>query len=146
MTQSTVHEMPADLERRPDPYPWLTEMREAGPVQRVKMRGEIEAWLVTRYDDVFAAITDPRLRSDPRIAGEHIRNSPAFRGRAADDVTISMLSADPPDHTRLRRLVSKAFTARRIEQLRPRIQEIADRLLDGFGDRDEVDLIAEYAF
>jgi cytochrome P450 len=147
MSQLTVHQVPADLERWPDPYPWLADLREAGPVQRIKMRGDLEAWLVTRYDDVLAGITDPRLSSDPRHAGDHIKNHPAFRRRGDDDeLGISMLSADPPDHTRLRRLVSKVFTARRIEQLRPRIQEIADRLIDDMAGHDEIDLVGEYAF
>jgi len=149
MSQSTVHQVPADLERWPDPYPWLADLREAGPVQRINLRGNLEGWLVTRYDDVLAGITDPRLSSDPRNAGDHIKNHPAFRRRDDEDdqLGISMLSADPPDHTRLRRLVSKVFTARRIELLRPRIQEIADNLIDDMaGHGGDVDLIGEYAF
>jgi cytochrome P450 len=139
--------VPADLERWPDPYPWLDDLREAGPVQRVKLRGDFEGWLVTRYDDVLAGITDPRLSSDRRNAGDQFKNHPAFRRPNDDDeLGLSMLSEDPPNHTRLRRLVSKVFTARRIEQLRPRIQEIADRLLDDMTGRDEIDLVGEYAF
>jgi cytochrome P450 len=149
MSQSTVHAVPQDLERWPDPYPWLAELRDAGPVQRVKMRGDLDAWLVTRYDDVLAGITDPRMSSNPDSAGDYIKNHPVFRRRRGDDddeVSFSMLAADPPDHTRLRRAVSKVFTARRVEQLRPRVQEIADRLIDDMAGRDRIDLIADYAF
>jgi cytochrome P450 len=145
MSQTTVHTTPHDLEGWPDPYPWLADLREAGPVQRIALRGGFEAWLVTRYDDVFTAITDPRLSNDPTRAGEHVRNHPAFR-RRDDEFGLSMLSTDPPDHTRLRRLVSRVFTTRRVELLRPRVQEIADALLDAMAGADTVDLVGDYAF
>ena len=95
MSQLAVHTLPVDLQSWPDPYPWLGDLREAGPVQRIRMRGEIEAWIVTRYDDVLAGITDPRLSSDPANAGAAIRESPAFRRRDDDELGISMLSTRP---------------------------------------------------
>ncbi|MEV4642357.1 cytochrome P450 [Actinoplanes sp. NPDC049548] len=134
-----VHPFPADLERRPDPYPWLNDLREAGPVQRVRLRGGTEAWMVTRHRDVLAAAADPRLSSDPRrvAAGARLLGTPA---------SPSMLTTDPPDHTRLRRLVSRAFTARRVEGLRPRVRELAEELLDPVTPHGHADLVADFAF
>jgi cytochrome P450 len=145
MTELTLRTMPADLEAQPDPYRWLGELREAGPVQRVRMRGDLDVWAVTRYDDVLAAMSDSRLSSDPRRAQEAFKDS-AFGSRFDDSRTLSLLNSDPPDHTWLRRLVSRAFTARRVEHLRPRIQEIADELLDDLAPRGSADLVADYAF
>jgi cytochrome P450 len=145
MIDLTVRPMPDDLESQPNPYRWLGELREAGPVQRVRMRGDLDTWVVTRYDDVLAAMSDSRLSSDPRTAREVFKDS-ALGDRFDDNAPLSLISSDPPDHTRLRRLVSRAFTARRVEQLRPRIQEIADALLDEMGPRGAADLVADYAF
>jgi cytochrome P450 len=146
MAQPVVHPIPADLERRPDPYRWLGDLRDAGPVHRVQLRDGVEGWLVTRYDDVITALTDPRMSSSPRTAARTLER--AGRGARISDGAIgrSMLLSDPPAHTRLRRLVSRAFTARRVDQLRPRVQEIADELLDRVAARGHVDLVAEYAF
>lgn len=134
-----VHVLPTDLERRPDPYPWFDELRAAGPVQRVRLRGGTEAWMVTRHRDVLAAAGDPRLSSDPsRVdAGTRMLGTPTMP---------SMLTIDPPDHTRLRRLVSRAFTARRVEGLRPRVRELAEELLDAIAPRGHADLVADFAF
>src|SRR4051794_40400488 len=95
-----------------DPYPAYDRWRRSGPVHRIELAGRGEAWLVTRYEDARQVLNDPRMS---KIA-------PGVRGAALPDEVGSaifrhMLSADPPDHTRLRRLVSAAFTARRIEAL-----------------------------
>jgi cytochrome P450 len=125
-----------------DPFPFLNGLRERGPVVRVALASGLEAWLVTRYEDAFPAMTDPRLSSDvhdaadPRVLGEPPDAEPFPR---------SMLRVNPPDHTRLRRLVSKAFTPRRVAELRPRVQKITDQLLDGVTPVGRVDLIAEFA-
>jgi cytochrome P450 len=122
-----------------DPHPALAAMRESAPVHRVNMRMGLPVWMVTRYDDVLAALSDPRLSNDPHHAGALAE---VLRG---DFLSRSMIGADPPEHTRLRRLVSKAFTARRVEGLRPRVQEIADALLDRITPRGSADLVAEFA-
>jgi len=110
-------------------------------------------WLVTRYADVRAALADPRLYKD--WAGK--MTGPDW---VPDEVTgflaVHMLNADPPDHTRLRKLVNKAFTARRIAGLRPRVEEITAALLDSLAERlavlettggqDTVDLIEAFSF
>ena len=92
------------------------------------------AWLVTRYADVRAALADQRLCKDWRKLAAHYAASAA--GDPAGEPTeaspenmlsVHMLNMDPPDHERLRRLVTKAFTARRVEGLRPRVAEIAAR-------------------
>ncbi|GAA0223736.1 cytochrome P450 [Cryptosporangium japonicum] len=144
MTQTVTHSVPDDLERRPDPYPWLEELRAAGPVRRLRIRGDFDAWIVTRYDDVRRALTDPRLSSDQRHAADVYAANPLFRRKT--DKPTSMLLAEAPDHGRLRGAVSRAFTARRVELLRPRIQEIADGLIDAFAARGTADLVGEYAF
>ncbi|XVU28713.1 cytochrome P450 family protein [Actinoplanes sp. CA-054009] len=100
-----------------DPHPFYARLRSEDPVHRVRLPGGTDAWLVTRYEDAKHALSDPRLSKQYPVIG-----LPA--------VSRHMLAADPPDHTRLRRLVSSAFTARRVEALRPRIEEITAGLLD----------------
>jgi cytochrome P450 len=114
---------------------------DPGAVREIEVPGGGRAWLVTGYEAARQALTDPRLsKTEPGL-----RVSPI-----GDDVRAAtfrhMLAADPPDHTRLRRLVSAAFTARRIEALRPRIQQISDDLLGAIEGRERVDLIDSYAF
>ncbi|MFJ1762439.1 cytochrome P450 [Amycolatopsis sp. NPDC088138] len=124
-----------------DPAFWGAEIEderylvvaEPGPVYRTTSpRG----WVVTGYAEARAALSDPRLRK----AGANARwaGRPAGRGS-------HMLDADPPDHTRLRKLVNQAFTARAVEALRPRIEEITAALLDDLARHDEVDLLAAFA-
>nr|WP_296067269.1 cytochrome P450 [uncultured Actinoplanes sp.] len=121
-----------------DPHPVYAQWRRAEPVRRVTMGNGRDAWLVTRYEDARQALTDPRLSKQPAS------------GEPQDDVGAAlsrhMLAADPPDHTRLRRLVSAAFTARRIELLRPRIEELTDELLDAMSRHDRVDFLDAFAF
>src|SRR5262249_32929826 len=97
--------------------------------------------------EVEAAFDDPRLVKDPRNARspEELARMPA-RPEATRYLRTNMLSRDAPDHTRLRRLVLKAFTSRMVEQLRPRVQAIADALLDAVADRGEMDVTNDYAF
>ena len=107
-----------------DPHAAYSRMRADGPVQKVALSPDASIWLVTRYDQGRQALNDPRLGRPARSAH---RGSTAYR-------TSSWLrcatTCCPPDHTRLRKLVAAAFTHRRIQGLRPRIQEITDSLLD----------------
>jgi cytochrome P450 len=121
-----------------DPHPVLAELRESGPVHRLEGATGLPIWMVTRYDDVLAALSDPRLSNDPHHASALTE---VLRG---DFLSRSMIGTDPPEHTRLRRLVSKAFTARRVEGLRPRVQEITDALLDRITPRGSADLVADF--
>ncbi|MEV5145245.1 cytochrome P450 [Streptomyces sp. NPDC052727] len=127
-----------------DPFPLYRRLREDGPVRRAIIAGGLDAWLVTRYEDGLAALSDPRLSSDVRDASDPrlIEQLPEFE---RESMMSSMLRSDPPDHTRLRRLVSKAFTARRVAELRPRIQEITDRLLDAVVPAGRAELVADFA-
>ncbi|MFF9768442.1 cytochrome P450 [Streptomyces sp. NPDC014636] len=127
-----------------DPFPLYRRLREEGPVRRAVIAGGLDAWLVTRYEDGLAALSDPRLSSDVRDASDPrlIEQLPEFE---RDSMMSNMLRSDPPDHTRLRRLVSKAFTARRVAELRPRVQEITDRLLDAVVPDGHAELVADFA-
>ena len=122
-----------------DPYSVHARLRAQRPVSRVIMPGGTPAWLVTGYAEARAALADTRLRKRP----------PGWRPQLDSTfaaLDMHMLNSDPPDHERLRRLVNKAFTARRVERLRPRITAITTELLDDMSTRQEVDLLASFAF
>ena len=125
--------MPLDLYADPvraDPYPLLTELREAAPVHWVSQHRGLESWIVTRYDEVRFVLADPRFIKAPHTVPEALRRFKAAFGSEAESEVRSLLATDPPDHTRLRRLVGKAFTPRRVDGLRRRAQEVTDALLD----------------
>lgn len=130
---------------------------DPGPVRLVdasESSDGIPRWLVTRYDDVMAALSDPRLSNEQvypkdcalaRIVDEE--QTYAVAGHTvASILSHTMITSDPPVHTRLRKQVVREFSARKVEELRPRIQRIADELLDAVADRDEVDLIRAFGF
>ncbi|MFF0199775.1 cytochrome P450 [Streptomyces sp. NPDC005017] len=126
---------------RTDPHPVYAELRERGPVHRVRPPGaeaEHESWLVVGYEEAREALADPRLAKDPAKLGMTFLDE--------EHIGKYLLSVDPPDHTRLRSLVSRAFTARRVEQLRPRVQQITDDLLDAMLPRAGADLVESFAF
>ena len=123
-----------------NPYPIYARLRTEAPVYRAKVAFWLPAiWIVTRYDDVVSVLKDPRFSKDYIQAYPWI--PPSVRA-----MFRNLLSIDPPDHTRLRSLVQKAFTPGLIGGLRDRIQAICDELLDrcaGSGDR--IELIRDYA-
>jgi cytochrome P450 len=123
-----------------DPYPTLAAMRADDPVREV-VTSDGPVWLVTRYDDVRAALADPRLSKDWRFT-----LPPEERAAAPGNDIPMMILLDPPRHTRLRKLVSRSFTVRRIAALRPRVEEIAAELLDALPEDEPFDLMAHYAF
>ncbi|MGW3246302.1 cytochrome P450 family protein [Streptomyces sp. NPDC001070] len=127
-----------------DPFPRYRELRQEGPVRRAVISGDLEVWLVTRYEDGLAALADPRLSSDVRDSADPrlLERLPTNERQA---MLRTMLRADPPDHTRLRRLVSKAFTARRVAELEPRVQAVTDELLDAIVPAGRADLVEEFA-
>ncbi|MEV5409699.1 cytochrome P450 [Thermopolyspora sp. NPDC052614] len=122
-------------------------IREATPVRFVVLPGGLPVWLVTGYEEARAAMTDPRLSSH-RVFDrlERLRLGEGEPSRFSEDLALNLLNLDPPDHTRLRRLVTKVFTAGAVARLRPRVEHIADELLDAMAGRDEVDLLHEYAY
>ena len=132
-----------------DPHALNRRLRAEGPVRPVTLPRGLQAWVVTRYADVRAALADGRLHKDSRqiddLFERHSTNSERFIG-GGESLIGHMLNSDPPDHERLRRLVNKAFTARRIEQLRPRIEEITAGLLADIGAKADVDLLDAFAF
>lgn len=124
-----------------DPHAVYARLREAGPVHRITGTDGLPAWLITRYADVRRALADPRLALDKRNA-----RPGGYQGLALPPaLDANLLNMDPPDHTRIRRLVSQAFTPRRIEELRAPIRRIADDLLDAIAPHGRNDLIASYA-
>ena len=135
-----------DREFVQDPHGLYRRLRTEAPAHPVVMWGGVRAWLVTRYAEARALLNDPRLSKDQARALALF--PPGTDGSHASSLNVNMLLKDPPDHTRLRRLVSKAFTARAVEQLRAGIERIADELLDGIelGAADgAVDLMEDFA-
>ncbi|WP_330327062.1 cytochrome P450 family protein [Streptomyces pseudovenezuelae] len=121
-----------------DPYPVYAALRAKGPVHRVLFPGSGESWLVVAHDAARAALADPRLRND-------IRHSSTWQSDGGHAVGRNMLQTDPPQHTRLRRLVASYFTARSVAELRPMIEAVARDLLDTLPERGTADLVARYA-
>ena len=126
-----------------DPYPHYERLRRVDPVHVT----EHGMYLASRHAEASLVLRDKRFGKDfvertiRRYGGPDIMKEPIFRG-----MSHWMLQQDPPDHTRLRGLVVKAFTARRVEDMRPRIQEVVDQSLDAVIDRGHMDLIEDFAF
>jgi cytochrome P450 len=129
-----------------DPYPFYARLREEAPVCRVRLPDKRDAWLIARYGDVAAALKDPRLVKDPRnaMSPEQLRRQP-WMPAFVKPLTRNMLDLDGGDHARLRTLVHKAFTPRRVEQIRQRVQDLTDQLLGNVPRKRDVDLIRQYA-
>ncbi|MFR9731987.1 cytochrome P450 family protein [Saccharopolyspora sp. MS10] len=126
-----------------DPHATLAGTRERCPVREVTFETG-PTWLVTRYSDVRAGLADPRLAKDWRASLPPEERASAPPGLPAP-MSHMLTSLDPPEHTRLRRLVTQAFTARRIAALRPRVEALAANLLAGLPEDEPVDLVARYA-
>jgi cytochrome P450 len=126
-----------------DPHKYYRRWRRNGPVFRVRRPNGLPHWLIIGYDEARAALADPRMRKDVTELYEIMRRvSPDGKGAgASEDLSSHMLNSDPPEHTRLRKLVTREFTGRRVAALRPRVEEITKNLLDEMEGKDEVDLI-----
>ncbi|ARF53978.1 cytochrome P450 family protein [Streptomyces gilvosporeus] len=129
-----------------DPYPLYAELRARGPVHRVRFPSGVCAWLVTGHEAAQQALTDPRLGK------HHSRGNAAWRARASimpepqhSQLQVHLLHQDPPRHTAMRRLITDAFAHRRMEELRPRFQEMADALLDALPGTGRADLVEGFA-
>jgi pimeloyl-[acyl-carrier protein] synthase len=130
---------PLTPEFHADPYPFYRRMREADPVHL----SPLGLWVLTRYDDCVTSLRDPRFGRDgfeAILAAQYGEESETGR------LPRSMLFRDPPDHTRLRGLVNRAFTPRVIEGMRGQIQGVVDRLLDRVERRGHMDVIADLAY
>src|SRR6202167_5229217 len=125
-----------------DPYPHYARLRANDPMHVT----QFGAFLASRHAEASLVVRDKRFGKDfvertMRRYGPKIMEEPIFRS-----MSHWMLQQDPPDHTRLRGLVVKAFTARRIEDMRPRIQQVVDETLNAVADRGHMDLIEDFAF
>ena len=129
---------PMDPEFLADPYPTYHRLRAEDPVHL----SPLGFWVLTRYEDVSAVLRDARFIKEPLAALVAAR----FGADVPRGMGLSMLDRDPPDHTRLRALVSKAFTPRVVEGLRPRIREIVDGLIARAQAAGTMDLIEEFAY
>ena len=135
--------LPAFIE---DPHPFLRRLREQDPVHWSPV---FQVWVLTRYSDALAALGDPRLSA----SASGWENRAKFFYRTGGDAAPPpmevyrhwMLQMDPPDHTRLRALLNKAFTSRVAENLRPRIQTLVDEMLERVSSCDEMDVVADLA-
>jgi cytochrome P450 len=126
---------------REDPYPRYARLREIGPV----VRAEDGALVVTRHADCAAVVRDPKLGHMPTHMLDFIGLGDWEEHPALRLLFTSILTLNPPDHTRLRRLVSTSFTARRVQQLRPAVERLVDDLLDGVRE-EEGDFVSAFAF
>lgn len=129
---------PNDLERISDPYPLFAQIRRSGAVQRL----ESGFWMVTGHAAALEALHHPACGSSP-IAMRYLDGLPP--GAARDEMSHRINFLDPPDHPRVRGIVSKAFTPRRTSMLRPWMEETAAHLLDGLEGERKVDLLHQYA-
>ncbi|MEU9099809.1 cytochrome P450 [Streptomyces sp. NPDC048361] len=142
MTRDVVVDLAAlgeDFTR--DPYPLYAELRAQGPVHRIRMPEGADAWLVVGYEAGRAVLADDRLSKE-------WRNAAPGSGVRQVSAGSTMLSSDAPAHTRLRRLVTRHFTPRRVEELGPRVQEMTDGLVDAMLAAPErrADLVEALAF
>jgi cytochrome P450 len=133
-----VYFNPMDPEFVADPYQTYHRLRATDPVHH----SPLCFWVLTRYEDVVAVLRDPRLAKEAIASVVAAR----FGVEVPVGMRLSMLDRDPPDHTRLRGLVSKAFTPRVVEALRPHIQQIVDGLLERVEPAGSMDLIEEFAY
>ncbi|WP_105967725.1 cytochrome P450 family protein [Streptomyces geranii] len=131
-----------------DPHSVYDRLRAEGAVHRAIMPTGLKVWLITSYEEGRALLADPRLSKNMADAGHLFTLHQTDMSRQRDyshSIQQSMINMDPPDHTRLRGLVGKAFTMRQVNRLRPRIEEIADELLDSLAGRTEFDIVDDYA-
>src|SRR3954463_3358264 len=133
---------------RDNPFPLYGAVRELGAVVPVTLADGHDAWLVVRHEEARAALNDPRLSKD-MLAALATGDGVVAEGLPGPSFARHMLSVDPPDHSRLRRLVSAALTPRPGERLRPRVQAVVDDLLGSMaaaGPDARIDLVTAFAF
>lgn len=144
VTSRTVTDL-ADPVMFSNPFPRYAELRRHAPVSRVRhnvmLRGE--AFLISRYDDVMQVHTDPRLSTDLLT---HVRGARVIRyaPRILRVLTDTMVFKDDPDHKRLRGLVNKAFTPKRVQAMSDHVEAVVAELVDGLAGRGTVDLVREF--
>jgi len=147
MTTDEILDVAEDFAQ--DAHVFAELLRAGGPVRRVRLppRG-LPCYLVTGFADARALLADPRLRKNSqgiRDLFEAKLPPEATQGTFGQDLSWHMLNSDPPDHTRLRKLVNKAFTGRTVARLRPRVEEITAELLDALAGQERADLLPSFA-
>ena len=143
-TVAAIDWKPDDPATLADPYPMFSRMRDEDPCH---WSPRLKSWVLTRYDDVRQVITDAQMSSD-RLRPFFAAMPSAESARIADIVrylSLWMVFKDPPEHTRLRRLTGKVFSARAMQGMRPQVERIAARLLDALQGRREIDFVADFA-
>ena len=150
MSKSGGPSKPYDLfgsQFKADPFPTFAHMREHAPVYDHRAPDGSTIWYITRYEEVMAVLQDDHnFCKDPRSHGLSAAKNAALRRTTLHRlVNENMLFADPPDHTRLRALVSQAFTPQRVSTLATFIERAASNLIEEFVARQEVDIISAYA-
>lgn len=146
MTEGKVRFDPSDPQLKLDPYPLFKALREQDPVHFC----DLGFWVATRYDDLRAVVMDRENFGQ----GDFIKNIQLFYGPDFDVLSHAsyrwlseiFLYQDPPRHTRVRGLVTQALTARRVSEMRPRVQAIADRLLDAVAADGQMEVIHQFAY
>jgi pimeloyl-[acyl-carrier protein] synthase len=130
-----------------NPYPLYHRLRSEAPVYWSE---RLSSWILTRYSDVVAALRDPgRLSNAGRMAALLDKLPETLRANLEllyQHYSVGLIFSDPPDHTRLRALVTKAFTPAVVERMRPRIQTIVNELLDAVESRGTLDVVADFAY
>ncbi|HJQ00341.1 MAG TPA: cytochrome P450 [Jatrophihabitans sp.] len=150
-SSQAVEQLPQSFMQHP--YEILQRLRDAGPAHPVIFPHGAKVWLVTRYQDVRQLLSDPRVSKDgsranhlfARHSGMITDDDEAGSIGVNDELTMHMLNSDPPRHTRLRSLANQGLTPKRMADCRPRLEQVADELLDALDDgRPVVDLIAGF--
>jgi len=136
---------PFDPRLRTNPYEVYRELREEAPIFWSPL---MSVWVLTRYDDVLTTLKDHANFSSERLRANNPLVQALESQRLASGplgTTPTMLSTDPPAHTRMRSLVNKAFTPRQVERIRPQMVEIAEGLLDGLPEPGKIDVVADFS-
>ena len=128
---------------RKNPYPFYAALREEAPAVQVEPLG---AWLVSRYDEVVEVLRNPRIYSSAAMRAAVMQSQvPGPDGEESDGPPPMLITTDPPKHDRLRALINRGFTPRRIADLEPRIRQICDEILAGLAGQDEIEFVSDVA-
>ena len=129
-----------------EPGPLYEQLRTQGPIHHVRLPAGLRGWLITDYTVAKQVLADPTIRKDVHQIRRIIDTTHPGVHAMGSDMAEHMLNTDPPDHTRLRRLVAKAFTPRSVAALAPRVEDIADDLTAAMSTTGPVDLLSAFAF